>query len=433
MPDSLERATLDRVSLRLLPFLFMLYIVSFLDRSNLAIAALQMNRDLKFGSSVYGLGAGVFFIGYALFEVPSNLILARVGARRWIARIMLVWGVIASAMLFVRTPAQFYTLRFLLGVAEAGFFPGIIYYLSLWFPSTERARALSRFMVGIPMSLAIGGPLGGWLLGFDGRLGLHGWQWLFLLEGAPAVLLGIVVWFYLTDSPDEARWLTDDQRAWLTERLRRDRAHAVATEIHDPLRALRSPLVWLVALPPLLSYTIGYAHVFWTPTIIRDTLHVGNSATGWIIGAMALVWSAMSLWAADRSDRVGERFLYAAASLALCSVGFAAAALLPPRWGLLSAFMVIGIGQMTFLPVFWCVPLMVLRSRGAAAGIGLVNAVASVGGFVGPYALGLFREATGSAIGAYLTLAVVAACASSLILVLRGQPEFASAERAAVA
>lgn len=221
-------ATMRRVSLRLLPFIFVLYVFNFLDRSNVALAALQMNRDLEFSSSAFGLGAGIFFIGYALFEVPSNLAMARVGARRWIARIMITWGLIASAMMFVRTPGQFYATRFALGVAEAGFFPGIVYYLSEWFPASQRARASARFMIGIPLSGVLGGMVGGQLLGLDGRLGLAGWQWLFLVEGIPSVLLGFVVLGWLTDRPEQAHWLTDSQRAWLTGRLLREeigRAH----------------------------------------------------------------------------------------------------------------------------------------------------------------------------------------------------------------
>jgi ACS family tartrate transporter-like MFS transporter len=212
---TLERTTLRAVSLRLIPFLFVLYVVSFLDRVNVGFAALEMNRDLGFSPAVYGFGAGIFFIGYSLFEVPSNLILARVGARRWIARIMITWGLIAAGMMFVRGPLSFYLLRFLLGIAEAGFFPGIIFYLSGWFPAEARARAIARFMTAIPVSGMIGGPISGALLGLGGRLGLTGWQWLFLLEGLPAVLLGVAVLRFLPDRPEVARWLAPDQRTWL--------------------------------------------------------------------------------------------------------------------------------------------------------------------------------------------------------------------------
>src|SRR5262245_31477233 len=214
-----EQVTVAKVTRRLLPFLFLLDIVCFLDRVNVGFAALEMNRDLGFSPAVYGFGAGIFFIGYSLFEVPSNLILARVGARRWIARIMITWGLIAAGMMFVRGPLSFYLLRFLLGIAEAGFFPGIIFYLSGWFPAEARARAIARFMTAIPVSGMIGGPISGALLGLDGRLGLTGWQWLFLLEGLPAVVLGVAVLRFLPDRPEVAQWLAPDQRTWLTTRL----------------------------------------------------------------------------------------------------------------------------------------------------------------------------------------------------------------------
>jgi MFS transporter, ACS family, tartrate transporter len=424
-----EPETLRRVSIRLLPIVFLLYIASFLDRSNLAIAALEMNRDLRFSAGTYGLGAGVFFLAYALFEVPSNLVLARVGARRWIARIAITWGVIASGMMLVRTPAQFYVLRFLLGFAEAGFFPGIVYYLGQWFPETHRARALSRFMVGIPVSSAIGGPLGGWLLGFEGRFGLHGWQWLFLVEGVPAVILGLIALRYLTDTPDDARWLSEGQRAWLTEALRREQAAVTPATIRDPLRALVSPVLWLVALPPFLLYATGYAHTFWLPTVIQDTLHTSHAATGWVLGAMATLWCVTTIAGGHLSDRLGERFHVAASGAAVIAIGFAAAALAPAPWAVIAAFTLIGVGQMTYLPIFWCVPGRVLRGTGAAAGIGLVNAIASAGGFVGPYAVGLFRDATGSTTGAYALLAALAACAALGLLLLRERQGFAAMER----
>ena len=215
-----------QASLRLLPFLFLLYILCYLDRSNVSIAALQMNKELKFSSATFGFGAGIFFLGYALFEVPSNLILARVGARRWLTRIAITWGLLACAMIFVRTPAQFYTVRFLLGVAEAGFFPGVLYYLSQWFPMAYRARAISAIVIGIPLSGALGGPLGGVLLGLRGVGHLSGWQWLFLIEGLPPVLLGIAALGYLTERPEDARWLSGEQQRWLSHRLEQERQQA---------------------------------------------------------------------------------------------------------------------------------------------------------------------------------------------------------------
>ena len=236
----LARATLRAVSRRLIPFLFLLYVVSFLDRVNVGFAALEMNSDLGLSPAVYGFGAGIFFFGYALLEVPSNLILAHVGARRWIARIMITWGIIAAGMMFVRGPVSFYVLRFMLGIAEAGFFPGIIFYLSEWFPADARARAVARFMTAIPVSAVIGGPISGALLGLSGRLGLAGWQWLFLLEGLPAVLLGVAVLRYLPDRPDDAAWLAPEQRRWLIERLGNERDACIERHGLTVIRALSS-------------------------------------------------------------------------------------------------------------------------------------------------------------------------------------------------
>src|SRR4051812_29683552 len=237
-----------KVSRRLLPVLFVLYIASYLDRTNVSIAALQMNRAIGLSAAAYGFGAGVFFIGYGLFEVPSNLFLARVGARRWIARIAFTWGLIACSMMFVRGATSFYVLRFLLGAAEAGAFPGIVFYLSQWFPERQRASAMSKFMVSVPVASAIGGPVGGALLGLNGTLGLAGWQWLFLAEGLPSILLGIVVLLVLTDRPTEARWLTSEEREWLTTRLAEERRRNAVVVETDATKAMTSGVVWWLAV-----------------------------------------------------------------------------------------------------------------------------------------------------------------------------------------
>ncbi len=424
--SAIARETIRRASVRLLPFLFILFVFNFLDRTNVAIAALQMNRDLHFSAAAYGFGAGVFFIGYSLFEVPSNLILARVGARLWIARIMISWGVIASAMMFVRTPGHFYLVRGLLGFAEAGFFPGIVYYLSEWFPQTQRARAIARFMIAIPLSQAIGAPISGWLLGFDGHLGLHGWQWLFLIEGIPLVLLGFAVLTYLPDRVEAANWLSDEQRAWLVERLRRDQEAPATVSIREPLRALANPVVWMVSLPWFLLLTTAYSFDFWAPIAIRDALHTSNGVTALLFGAIGALTAVSTILSGIISDRNEERFLHAAASTVVIAIGFLGAALLPHPWGPLAALTVVGLGQRAFYPPFWCIPTMILRGSAAAAGIALVNSIGSVGGFVGPFAVGLLKDATGGMTGAFLALAVVSLCAGGILLVLRRQAAFAT-------
>jgi sugar phosphate permease len=293
--QTVERRTMRRVAWRLLPFLFTLYIFNFLDRTNVSIAALQMNDELKFSPAVFGFGSGIFFVGYSLLEVPSNLILAHVGARRWIARIMITWGILATAMLWVRTPLQFYAVRFLLGVAEAGFFPGVIFYLAQWFPMAYRARATARFTIAIPLSQAIGGALGGGLLGLGGVGHLSGWQWLFLLEGLPSVLLGVVVLFYLTDRPEDAGWLAGEERAWLSERLNRERGESPAAPPASVLRAIANPLTWVLSLADLAYYTVGVGYIFWAPQLVRSALGTRNVATGFVTAGIAVLAAAAYL------------------------------------------------------------------------------------------------------------------------------------------
>jgi ACS family tartrate transporter-like MFS transporter len=413
----LARTTIRKVSLRLLPFLFVLFICNYLDRTNVAIAALQMNRDLRFSASAYGLGAGIFFIGYALFEVPSNLLLARVGARRWIARIMISWGVIATAMMFVRSPLQFYALRFLLGIAEAGFFPGIVYYLSEWFPVVHRARALARFMTAVPICGAIGNPLSAWLLRLDGSRGLAGWQWLFLLEGIPSVVLGFTVLGLLDDKPANAGWLSAEQRKWLAASLQQE--HGSSTQDHSPLQALMHPVVWLASLLYFLAMTTHYGYLFWAPTIVRDALHVSDMTTGLITGGIAGLAAIAMLAVGASSDRRKERSVHAAACIILAGVGCASAALLPHPVARVAGLALVPIGIYGFLAPFWCLPSTLLRGAAAAAGIAFINSLGNTGGFVGPYVLGVLKDSTGSPNGALVGLALLASAAGVLCLVLR--------------
>ena len=414
---ALARATLHRVTLRILPFVFVLYLVNFLDRTNVAMAALQMNHDLGFSATAYGLGVGIFFLSYTVFEVPANLMLARLGARRWIAAIMVAWGIVASAMMLVRTPAEFYALRFALGVAEAGFFPGIVYYLGQWFPPRQRARAMSRFMLGIPISAAVGGPLGAALLGLHG-LGLRGWQWLFLLEGLPAILLSSAVVFFLTDRPEEARWLSDDQRAWLVARLRLE-ADAQPHGALPPLRALGNARVWMLSLPYLLIVMAGYTFTFWAPTLIRDGLHAGNLATGLMFGGMAAISAVAMVAVSAASDRAEERVYFAAACIAICGLGCMGAAVLPTPTLRIAALVLVAIGQNAFLPIFWCLPSTFLRGSGAAAAIGLVNGIGNIGGFTGPYLVGFLRDATGTTTGAFIILGSLALAGATILALSR--------------
>ena len=408
----IARSTVSVVNRRLLPFLFVLYIFNFLDRSNVGFAALQMNRDLGFSAAAFGLGAGIFFIGYSLFEVPSNLALVRFGARKWIARIMISWGIIAVAMMFVRTTTQFYVLRFFLGVAEAGFFPAIMYYLSEWYPASMRASSGARFMIAIPLSGAIGGPLGGVLLGLNGAFGLSGWQWLFLIEGLPSVILGVLVLRYLTEQPSDANWLRADQREWLVARLESDKERSAWNHAVPPLRALAHPMIWVAALPELLVTTAGYAYLFWGPLLFRDTLHLTNLQTGLLGGALACISAVALLVAGAASDRSGNRVGYAAALAFLVGVGAVSAALIPSPIGKIVAISCMQIAVIAFLGPFWALPTMLLSGGSAAVGIALVNAIGNVGGFIGPNVIGFLRTRAGGDTGAFLVLGGMAFVAS---------------------
>jgi MFS family permease len=423
----LARVTMRRVSLRLFPLLFALFVCNYVDRFNVAMAKLQMDRDLRFSATAYGLGVSLFFVGYILFEVPSNLILARVGARRWIARIMISWGLVASAMMFIRTPIQFYALRVLLGVAEAGFLPGIVYYLRQWFPAAQRARALARFLIAMPLAGTIGNPLSGWLLALDGRLGLHGWQWLFLIEGIPSVLLGFAVLALLADRPEQARWLSAEQRTWLADRLARDEEESSAPHGLSALRALMHPTIWLVALPFVLATTTFSSFLSWAPTVIRDTLHVSSMATGYIMGASACLAAAAMLTIAVSLDRTGERCLHASAAALLVAVGYAGAALLPsPLWRV-AGLVLVNVGVMSVSLAFWSISSSLLRGTAAAAGIALVSSLGNVGSVLGPSIVGRIKDATGDTRDAFLLLAAVALVEAALFVAFRGQAAFASA------
>jgi MFS transporter, ACS family, tartrate transporter len=369
-----EQVLYRRLRWRLVPYLLLLYVIAWFDRVNISFAALQMNADLGFSSAVYGFGAGIFFAGYALFEVPSNLILARVGARRWISRIMITWGLISVAMMFVEGKWSFYALRFALGVAEAGFLPGILYYLSQWFPKAERARAVSWFMIGIPLATVFGGPIAGMLLGLDGWHGLQGWQWLFVLEGLPAVIFGVVTWIWLPDTPRDVRWLSAAEQKHVMRRVEEENAATLARHAGSgSLRtAMLHPTVWLLCLVLFCCQSGSYGL----------TLHVAIPS---FIGA----------------------------------VGFAASAvLLSPVPGMI-ALTVAAMGDLCTRGPFWALPSRFLSGPALAAGIALINTMGSLGGFVGPTMVGYVREATGGFTGGLLLLAMLLVVAGVGTLVLR--------------
>lgn len=418
--DALERITLAKVTRRLLPFLFLLYVVCFLDRVNIGFAALQMNQDLGFTPAVYGFGAGIFFLGYVLFEVPSNLILAKVGARRWIARIMITWGLIAAAMMFIRGPVSLSLLRFLLGAAEAGFFPGMIYYLSRWYPAAERAKAIARFMVAIPLSGVLGGPISGALLSLDGRYGLAGWQWLFLLEGLPAVALGLVVLAYLTDGPEDATWLTPAERGWLSERLCEERSQCERRHGLSVRQALLNGTVWQLGLLILLCNAFGvYGLGLWLPQIVREFSGLNDFTVGVVTAVPNLVAAVAMVLVGAHSDRSGERLLHVAGAATAAGLGFVASAYLHSPGPVVLALSLAAAGLLSSHGPFWTLPSRFLSGSAAAGGIALIVSVANLAGFVAPYVMGLLKEASGSFQSGLVALGLASLAGAALALHLR--------------
>jgi ACS family tartrate transporter-like MFS transporter len=401
---------------RLIPFLFLLYIAAYLDRINVGFAALQMNQALGFSSTVYGFGAGIFFLSYVLFEIPSSVILARVGARLWIARIMITWGLVSSAMMFVHSASGFYTLRFLLGLAEAGFFPGIIFYLTQWFPARERARAIAAFMTATLIAGLVGGPISGALLSLHGAGGLAGWQWLFLIEGVPSIVLGLVVLRVLADRPEEARWLDEAERATLIACLREE---ASAQRHETTRRALSNRRTWLLAVVyftiPVTLYTFG----FFLPQILK----AASGSSDFVVGLMSAVpyaaGAVASVVAGRHSDRTGERrwhvlvpALVSAAGLVLCAASTGIV------WTI-ATLSIAMVGLASMYGPFWALTTSAMGGVGAAASIALVNSVGNTAGFIGPYLLGAINDATHSFAGGLIAIAVMLVAGASLVLFVR--------------
>jgi ACS family tartrate transporter-like MFS transporter len=421
----LGRTTVAKVGWRLLPFLLLLYVVAWLDRVNISVAALQMNHDLKLSPDVFGFGAGVFFIGYALFEVPSNLILTRVGARLWIARIMITWGVLSIAMMYVQGVWSFYIVRFLLGVAEAGFLPGIIYYLGTWYPAAERARAMAWFMLAIPLSTVVGAPLGGLILELNGWHGLTGWQWLFILEGLPAVLLGFVVLGFLTDSPVEAKWLTAAERSWLVERVTADQRAAHARHGIGLGKALVHPTVWLLSLILFCCQSGSYGLTIWIPQIVKELSGLSNLESSMISALPYVAASIGMVLIGASSDRSGERLKHIAIPSALGAVGFIASAYFTsPVPGML-ALTLAAVGDLSTRGPFWALPTRFLTGGAAAGGIALINTVASLGGAFGPYVVGVAKSITDGYAAGLVVLASMLLLASIAALKLSTAPALA--------
>jgi ACS family tartrate transporter-like MFS transporter len=374
----------------------LLYFAAFIDRVNVGFAAVQMNRDLGFSPYVYGLGAGIFFIGYALFEVPSNLILHRIGGRRWLARIMITWALVAGAMAAVKGAAGFYALRFLLGVAEAGFFPGVIYYLTYWVPAGARARLIGAFMTAVPISTALGGPISSAILRLDGVFGLAGWQWLFLTETIPSLVLGFATLFYLPDKPAEARWLTPEERQWLAAKLDAENS-AHRTERRDTVwKALTNSRVLALSLCYFGVEIALYGIILWVPQIFAQA-GIAPANVGYAVAIPYGVAAIGMVWWSRRSDRLKERVWHIAIASVVAFAGLAASACLKdsPFLSVL-AISVGAAGTLAITPVFWTLPAAIMNGAAAAGAIALINALGNVGGFAGPFVIGWIKNATGS-------------------------------------
>jgi MFS family permease len=390
----LERRTMARVALRLLPMLIVCYFIAFLDRVNVGFAALTMNKALGFSSAVYGFGAGIFFFGYFIFEVPSNILLSKVGARVWIARILITWGIISGCTALVTGPISFYSIRFLLGLAEAGFFPGVILYLTWWFPSYYRSRYVALFMVAIPLSNILGSVVSGFLLDLDGWLGIAGWQWLFITEAVPAIILGVAFWLFMTDWPSEAHWLTPAQRDWLMARLASERAQREAIRSYSLKQALMDKRVLLLSLVYFGGTFSGYGIALFQPQIVHR-LVAGFGMTG-VVNAIPSVFGAcaMVLWG-RHSDRTGERPRHVAIGYYVAATGLIATALMTDPVLTMATLVLASIGASGTGPTFWSLPTAMLSGTAAAGGIALINALGNLGGFFGPYVFGLIKDATG--------------------------------------
>ena len=406
---------LRKAAWRLIPFMGLLYFVAFLDRVNIGFAALTMNAELGLTPRMFGFASGIFFIGYVLFEVPSNIIMERIGARLWIARIMITWGLLSAGTAFVSSPHQLYVLRFLLGVAEAGFFPGMILYLTYWFPAAWRARILSAFMIALPVSSAIGNPVSSALLSLQAH-GLQGWQWMFLLEGAPAVLCGVAVLVFLRDGPHKAAWLTSEEQEWLRGELARERSTLTA---HSSLAALSEPRVWLLGLVYFGMVTSLYGLGFWLPQIVKGFGNLSNLEVGFVSAIPYAVGAlTMYLWG-HHSDRTGERTWHIALPAFVGAVGLVLSAYLGGTPLLaLTALCVTAMGCYAALPVYWTLPTSMLAAGAAAAGIALVNSIGNIGGFLGPTLVGYVTEATGSYAAGLFALAAFIAGSGVLVLAL---------------
>jgi ACS family tartrate transporter-like MFS transporter len=432
MVHALEQQTMRKVYLRLLPFAVLTYFFCYLDRINVGFAALTMNRDLGLDPSVYGMAAGAFFWGYVLFEVPSNIILEKLGARLWIARIMVSWGLLSGATAFAVGPKSFMVLRFLLGLAEAGLFPGIVLFFTYWFPDRYRARVNAGFTLALPLAVATGAPFSTALLGLDGLLGFRGWQWMFLFEALPTVLIGIAVLFLLTDRPDEARWLGREERGWLSGRIAEERRLIEAAKRFSVLRAFWDPKVLLLSLNYLGVVTASLGMLLFVPQIIKE-LGVTNMQVGWVTMIPYIAGAVSMMFFGWLSDRIGDRRWTLFWTCVLASAGLVVAGLTVGTWWAIVGITIASAGFYGTKGPFWSSPTMFLTGPAAAAGIAWINSIGNLGGFFGPTIVGWAKVLTGSFAGGLYGLAACTAISAVVALFWLRLPRPAAAAEQALA
>ncbi|MGE8539657.1 MAG: MFS transporter [Acinetobacter sp.] len=427
--SALEEQTIKRISKRIIPFLIILFVMAFLDRTNIGFAALHMNDAIGITQTIFGLGAGIFFLGYFIAEVPSNILLHRFGARIWIARIMITWGIIAAMMGFIHNGTQFIVLRFLLGIAEAGFFPGVIFYLTLWFPARYRARVFATFYLGLPIAQIIGAPISVGLMQWGDTIGYEGWRLMYILEGIPSIILGIVCLKYLTNTPKEAQWLSTEQRVWLMNTLEREEREKEKTEDSNLTKGemikqvFKNPLVWIMAMVYFGITSGSNAMFFFLPSVLesfRNTFGmeitlIQNGMLTAIPYAFAAV--GMILWS-RRSDRKQERYKHGACAALMAAVAITIALVVNQPWAIIVGFIFLAIGVFSAINIFWTLPGQTLTGVGAAAGIGLINSVGNLSGFTGPYLTGYLYTTTGNYTVAFLVIASFVAIGGLGLLLL---------------
>jgi MFS transporter, ACS family, tartrate transporter len=415
------KSAMNKAFWRILPLILVAYLFAYMDRVNVSFAAASMNEDLAFSATVYGLGGGLFFLGYALFEIPSNLMLVRFGARKWIARIMITWGLLSAAMMFVQTPLQFYVLRFLLGVAEGGFYPGVIFYFAGWFPACHRGRAVSRFYVAVPLASVVMGGMSGWILSLDGNAGLHGWQWLFLVQGLPTVLVGLVVLRFLPDAPAKVAWLTQSEKEWIIGALAREQGRIGEPARHNILAAFRNPRVLLLGLFGFLLIGVITAINLNAPLILQGATSLDDKWIGYVVALGGILGAAAILYGGNHADRHGDRW----GNAFWCCLVLAGSVLVI---GLAPSPVLVVLAYLVFSTVCFTIPMLtssgwaeVLHVRELAVGAAAINTICQIGAFVAPYGWGIAKDATGSFQPALITLSIIALPMSSLLLLLRHQ------------